>query len=183
MEQHHTGPRGHAPVIRVERPDDIPAIRALHDEAFGGTLEGSIVDAMRGGDHWIDGGSLVATDLDDAVVGHVLLSLGWLTQGAGDVRPVWMLGPIGVRPDRQRQGVGGALMRAAIDLAISRGQPVICLVGHDTYYPRFGFESGRSIGILPPNPAWSDVHWMALRLPAWTPDIQGTARYAPEFPD
>ena len=131
----------------------------------------------------IEGGSLVATDAHDVVVGHVLLSLGWLARDADEGRPVWMLGPIGVRPAHQRQGIGGALMRSAIDLAVERGQPVICLVGHDTYYPRFGFESGRSLGILPPNPDWSDAHWMALRLPAWTPDIRGTARYAPEFPD
>ena len=62
MQQQHVRSLGHPPIIRAERPDDIPVIRALHDEAFGGTVEGSLVDALRGGDHWIEGGSLVATD-------------------------------------------------------------------------------------------------------------------------
>ena len=57
---------------------------------------------------------------------------------------------------------------------------MIVLLGHDTYYPRFGFESARALGIQPPQP-WSDAHWMALRLPAWTREVRGTMRYAPAF--
>src|SRR5262245_35678007 len=62
MQQMRAATEDQAPVIRAERPDDIPAIRAIHDAAFGRPLEGAIVDAMRGGDHWIEDGSLVATD-------------------------------------------------------------------------------------------------------------------------
>ena len=54
-----------------------------------------------------------------------------------------MLGPVAVAPERQRQGIGNALMKAAIALATSRAQPVICLLGHASYYPRFGFEPAR----------------------------------------
>ena len=88
-----------------------------------------------------------------------------------------------VRPDSQRKGVGGALMRAAIEYAIRRGQPVLCLLGHDTYYPRFGFTSARALGIEPPQEAWGNRHWMALRLPAWEPSWRGMVRYPRSFPD
>ena len=54
------------------------------------------------------------------------------------------------------------------------------LLGHATYYPRFGFESARGIGIEPPGP-WSDEHWMALRLPGWTAGQKGTMRYPAAF--
>ena len=168
--------------IRPERPQDADAIRALNDAAFGGALEGRIVDDIRGTDRWIAGGSLVAVDSGGRIVGHLLLSEGDLETDAGAVRRIWMVGPVAVLPEVQRRGVGAALMRAAIDLATSRGQPVLCLLGHDTYYPRFGFEPARAIGIHPPHP-WRDANWMALRLPAWTSDLRGIARFPPAFPD
>jgi putative acetyltransferase len=168
--------------IRPERAADEDAIRALNDAAFGGPVEGRIVDEIRGTDRWIDGGSLVAEDAAGAIVGHVLLSEGDLVPDAGSVRRIWMLGPVAVAPDVQRRGIGTALMKAAIGLAVSRAQPVICLLGHASYYPRFGFEPARPIGISPPRP-WRDENWLALRLPAWDVTIRGSARFAPAFPE
>lgn len=167
--------------VRPERPGEIGAIRAINDAAFEGTTESSIVDGIRGTDRWIDGGSLVAED-DGAIVGHLLLSEGDLELANGETRRIWMVGPVAVVPERQRQGVGGALVHAAIGLATAREQPLLCLLGHASYYPRFGFEPARAIGIEPPRP-WSDAHWLALRLPAWDPSLRGTARFAPAFPD
>ncbi len=169
-------------VIRPERPGEEATIRALNDAAFGEPLSGSILDAIRGTDRWIDGGSLVAEDAEGRIIGHVFLSLGDLEADDRAARRIWMLGPLAVLPEMQGRGVGSALMRAAIELATSRGEPVICLLGHATYYPRFGFEPARGIGIEPPRP-WRDANWMAIRLPAWTPDVRGVASFPPAFPD
>jgi putative acetyltransferase len=168
--------------IRPERAGDADAIRALNDAAFGGTVEGRIVDDLRGTERWIEGGSLVAEDGTGRIIGHVLLSIGDLVGANGAVRRIWMLGPIAVAPDRQKEGIGSALMKRAIGIAAERAQPVICLLGHASYYPRFGFESARGIGIEPPRP-WRDESWLALRLPAWDPTLRGTARFPPAFPD
>lgn len=138
------------------------------------------MDGIRGTDRWIDGGSLVAEDEQGGLVGHLLLSEGDLVRPAGTEHRIWMVGPVAVLPAAQRRGVGAALMHAAIALATERGQPLLCLLGHADYYPRFGFEPARSIGVEPPQP-WPDESWMALRLPAWTPDLRGTARFAPAF--
>jgi putative acetyltransferase len=89
---------------------------------------------------------------------------------------------VAVAPDRQRQGIGGQLMRAAIALATERGQPLLCLLGHADYYPRFGFEPARAIGIEAPRP-WRDANWLALRLPEWDASLRGIARFPPAFPD
>lgn len=167
-------------VVRQERPGDEDAVRDVNDRAFGQPVEGRIVDDIRGTDRWIDGGSLVA-DLGGRVVGHLLLSEGDLVSGEL-VRRIWMVGPVAVVPEHQRRGIGGALMRAAIEFATNREQPVLCLLGHADYYPRFGFEPARAIGIEPPQP-WSDRNWMALRLPDWDPALHGVARYAPAFPE
>jgi putative acetyltransferase len=168
--------------IRAERQGEAAAVRAVNDAAFGKTTESAIVDAIRGTDRWIAGGSLVAVDETGGVVGHALLSEGDLDLADGTTRRIWMLGPVAVHPGRQRQGIGGMLVRAAAQLAMEHGQPVVCLLGHATYYPRFGFQRARSIGIEPPRP-WPDEAWMVLRLPGWTPEVRGVARFPPGFPD
>jgi predicted N-acetyltransferase YhbS len=168
--------------VRPERPEDVDRIRQINDEAFGEPSESAIVDVIRGTDRWIEGGSLVAEAGDGALAGHLLLSEGDLVADDETVRRIWMVGPVAVVPVHQRQGVGGALMRAAIELATERGEPVLCLLGHASYYPRFGFEPARSIGIEAPRP-WRDANWMALRLPTWDPSVRGLARFPPAFPD
>lgn len=168
-------------VIRPERPDDAPEIRSLVDAAFApSTLEGRIVDALRAGDRWVPVLALVAVDPSGFIVGHVVTSLGDLTRPDGSVGPILALGPLAVAPQAQRHGVGGALMRASIATATEEAWPVIVLLGHDTYYPRFGFGSARTLGIEPPEP-WDDKHWMALRLPTWTPEVRGNMRYPSAF--
>jgi putative acetyltransferase len=172
-----------AVTIRAERPGDQARIREINDAAFGSPKNAGIVDAIRAGDAWIEGGSLVAEDTDGSPIGHLLLSLGRLDLDAGGSRAVWMIGPVAVVPERQRQGIGSALMWAAIALATERGQPVICLLGHADYYPRFGFEPARALGIMPARARWPDASWLALRLPDWDPSLRGTARFAAAFPD
>jgi putative acetyltransferase len=168
--------------VRPERPADADRITAVNDAAFGRPKNGRIVEAIRGTDRWIDGGSLVAELPNGEVVGHLLLSIGDLVATGGAVRPAWVIGPVAVVPEHQRRGVGSALMWAAIEVAREAGQPLICLVGHATYYPRFGFERARAIGLEPPAP-WGDEYWMALRLPGWTPELRGTVRFPPAFPE
>jgi len=168
--------------IRSERPGEEGLVHAVNAAAFGRPDEALIPDRIRGTDRWIEGGSLVAVDSTNALVGHLLLSEGDLVAADGSQRRIWMVGPVAVLPAVQGRGIGSVLMRAAIALATERGQPVLVLLGHSTYYPRFGFESARSIGIDPPE-RWSDANWMALRLPNWTPDLRGVARFAPAFDD
>ena len=168
--------------IRQKRPDEEDAVRAINDVAFGKTTESGIVDAIRDTDRWIVGGSLVAIDDSGDVVGHALLSEGDLDAEDGTTRRIWMMGPVAVHPSRQGRGIGTALVRAAVRLATDRGQPLLCVLGHASSYPRFGFEPARAIGIAPPR-GWPDENWMVLRLRDWTPLIRGVARDPPQFPD
>jgi putative acetyltransferase len=170
------------PRIRPERPGDADAIRRVHDAAFGGLTEGRIVDDLRGSEWWLPWGSLVAEGADGRIEGHLLMSRGRLEEAGATHRSILVIGPVGVRPEHQRRGIGAALMRAAIAAATERGEQLICLVGHADYYPRFGFEPARGIGVEGEK-AWPDANWLALRLPAWRPELRGTVRFPPAFPD
>lgn len=169
--------------IRPEAPGEAPAIRVLTDAAFAPSMEeGRIVDALRQDDTaWVPELSLVAVDAADGrIVGHCVTSVGTLHGDDGSVRAILALGPISVAPDRQGQGIGGALIRETAARATAAAWPIIVLLGHAEYYPRFGFESARALDIEPQQP-WGDAHWMALRLPAWTDDLRGTMRYPSAF--
>jgi putative acetyltransferase len=111
--------------IREERPEDVVAIREVNDRAFGQEREGRIVDALRS-----NGGvllSMVAT-LDSRVVGHILYShasVGMVTGSA--------LGPMGVLPEDQRQGLGRKLIETGNSRLKRRGCPFIIVLGHAAY--------------------------------------------------
>lgn len=158
------------------------AIRRVHDAAFGGPLEGRIVDDLRGTDDWFASGSLVADEADGGgVVGHLLLSRGAVVGSDGSVTAIGVIGPVGVPPELQRQGIGAALMWRAIDVTGELGLPAVCLLGHADYYPRFGFRPARGLGLQPPQD-WPDANWMALQLPGAGPTPRGRVHLPPAFP-
>ena len=162
--------------IRPEAQDDFATLRELQRAAFAPSeIEADIADALRAaGDH-VPELCLVATD-EGTIVGHVMLSTAHV-----EAEPVLGLGPIAVDPARQNQGIGSALMRQAIARANATGYPLIGLLGHPAYYPRFGFEPAEAtFGITTKFDAPPEA-WMALALPAYEPRIRGRFRYAEAF--
>lgn len=56
--------------------------------------------------------------------------------------------------------------------------------GHPTYYPRFGFVRGRTIGILPPEHLGGiDRAWLVRRRPGADGTIRGRVLYPQHFMD
>jgi putative acetyltransferase len=163
--------------IRPEGAEDRDAIRRVHAAAFAPSeIESALVDALRDAGDLVPELCLVALR-DGGVIGHVAISRATLDGAA-----VLGLGPIGVLPAEQRSGAGGALMRAVLAAAAGTDWPLIALVGHAEYYPRFGFEPAEPLGVLPPFPVESK-YWMAYRLPAYRAGLGGTFRYADAFAD
>ena len=143
-------------IVRRERPGDIAATRAVQAAAFptpdgaDEPVEAGLLDQLREDDGWVDGLSLVA-EVDGEVVGHVVCTRG--TVGA-DRRPALGLGPIGVRPDRQGQGIGSALVHAVVAVAEDRGETLVALLGSTEYYRRLGFVPAADHGVEAPDPSW-----------------------------
>ena len=168
-------------LIRRETIDDVDAIDAVHAAAFarpglvGPPPEVALVRHLRADAGWVPALSLVAEDAGGAVVGHVVCTIG-----AVGAHPALGLGPLGVLPAHQRCGVGGALMHAVLGAADALDHPVVVLLGHVDYYPRFGFRPAEALGIGAPDPAWGE-HFQARPLSAWSPAITGAFRYAVPF--
>jgi len=161
--------------VRAETFADREAISAVTRAAFGKEREARIVEAIRASDRFVPELSLVA-EAEGEIVGHVLLSYVDL----GD-RRVLELGPMSVAPVNQRRGVGGKLIREALRRADERGEPLVLVLGHPSYYPRFGFRPASELGIELPEPSLPDEVFMALPLKAYDPALRGRVVLPPAF--
>ena len=132
--------------IRHESGADVAARDALLDAAYGRSRFRKPSEKIRRGRQAAEGLSLVAVE-DDRIVGTVRL---W--DVACGTRPALLLGPLAVACERQCEGIGAALMAAAIDTARSRGHGAIVLVGDAAYYGRFGFTAEKTGALAMPGP-------------------------------
>lgn len=126
--------------IRAETPSDIDAIHevtvaAFKDHPISHQTEQYIIAALRtAGALTI---SLVAEDAGQ-VVGHIAFSPIAISDGTEG----WYgLGPVSVQPERQRQGIGTALIHAGLDSLKDLHARGCALVGDPSYYARFGFKN------------------------------------------
>jgi len=165
-----------AVLVRREQAADVPAIAEIHRAAFKGEVETNLVAELRASGAWLPELSMVA-ELDGRIVGHVVCTRAHV----GDV-PALGLGPLGVDPTVQKSGVGTALMHAVLGAADALNEPVVVLLGHTEYYPRFGFAPATSFGITPSVPEWGN-HFQARPLSTYERSIRGPFAYAGPFND
>ncbi len=164
--------------IRPEQPEDIGAVRAINEAAFGDTAEASIVDTLRSA--CPDAVSLVAVE-DDTVLGHIFFTPVRVSGGSGAVQGMG-LAPMAVLPERQRQGIGSLLVQAGIDAMRERACQFVIVVGHAEYYPRFGFVPASRHGLSCQWDGVPDEAFMVLVLaPTAVTGVSGVARYRDEF--
>jgi putative acetyltransferase len=165
-------------LIRREGPQDAAAIREITAAAFGRPEEAALVDELRKSEAWLPELSMVAMSTvaaEPGVTGHVLC-----TRGHVGGAPVLALGPLSVRPDRQRAGVGSALMHAVLGAGDALGEPLVALIGDPRYYGRFGFRLGGEYQITPPVAEWQPVFQVRV-LTGYRPEVRGTFRFAGPF--
>lgn len=155
--------------IRAETPADYAAIAELHILAFGNQTDEAVIVALLRQRHSYDPELSLVAEIEGQVVGHAIFTpcTIMLNAKATDVVhdrtqkllslsesaierdkylikkevQVVLLAPIGVHPDFQKQGIGGELIEAGHDMARKKGYPLSFLIGHSSYYPRFGYQT------------------------------------------
>jgi putative acetyltransferase len=169
-------PCGNAQVeIRGRTAADDAAIRRLNDDAFGGNYESRLIEDLRAAG--LDAVELVAVEKDD-IDGHILFSV-LATTIDGRTVPTLARAPMAVLPDRQRRGIGSALVRAGLALARDRDWQAVIVLGHKGYYPRFGFSAALARPLEAP---FAGDTFMALELaPGALQGKKGRVTYPPAF--
>lgn len=130
-------------LIRNEHKNDVDRISEIQFAAFDGhpihagaaPTEHLIVERLRAADALTL--SLLAEE-NGEVLGHIAISPAIV----GECNQGWyLLGPVGIVSNKQRQGIGSALIREVLmQLQGSRAEGIV-LVGDPEYYNRFGFKS------------------------------------------
>jgi putative acetyltransferase len=161
-------------VIRERTSADDNAIRHLNDKAFGGTEESKLIEDLRAA-------GLAAVELvavDPLVDGHILFGALDVAVDSKSVRAL-ALAPMAVQPHRQRRGIGSALVRAGLRRARESGWQAVIVLGHQNYYPRFGFSAALAQSLKAP---FSGASFMALELESGAlRSGEGRVLYPPPF--
>lgn len=166
-----------APEIRLSTPEDIEAVVAMYPLAFP---EEDLVPLVR--DLLGDPGvamSLVAT-VDGEIVGHVAFTTCAVE---GSNLAASLLAPLAVAPDRQRQGIGSALVHEGLARLGESNVDVVFVLGDPAYYGRLGF--GQDSQVQPPYPLPAEwyVAWQSQYLDKATPAGSGKLAVPPQWLD
>ncbi|BAZ15067.1 GCN5-related N-acetyltransferase [Calothrix sp. NIES-4071] len=133
--------------IRCETSSDYPKIAEVITAAFGQSNEAKLVEAIRDSENYIPQLSLVA-EIDGNIVGHILFSYIHLI--SKEILPVLALAPVAISPQFQNQGIGTALIKYGLEKADELGEALVIVLGHPSFYSRFGFVQSTYYGIKSP---------------------------------
>ncbi len=165
--------------IREEIEQDIPLIFEINDAAFGRSDEALLVDRLRAVKAIIC--SLIAIR-DGQPLGHALFTPLLLHNESGVVAVLAALGPVAVLPAYQRQGIGQALIDQGIRMCRDSRYRAMLVLGHPSYYPRFGFRPASRFNIFSAYEDVPDDAFMALELEEGALEtLSGVAHYHPQF--
>ena len=166
-------------IIRTETIHDFKAIYDINQKAFGQNDESELINKLRQSDAFIPGLSLVAQK-GEKLVGHILFTRIYIV--SKDERyPSLALAPMSVLPEFQKQGIGKLLIHEGLDKVKSLGESSVIVLGHEHYYPKFGFQPASNWNIScpfeVPNPVFMGIELMTDGLQG----VEGTVEYAKPF--
>jgi len=166
--------------IKQEQKGDCHAVYAVNTEAFGRESEARLVDLLRKDRAFIPELSLIA-ESNNRIVGHILFTKIDIVDEGGKSHTSLALAPVAVLPGDQQQGIGAMLINTGLTIAKSMGYRSVIVLGHEHYYPKFGFAPASTWSIKPPFDVPDEV-FMALELvPDGLNGVSGVVRYAEPF--
>lgn len=154
--------------------------RAFLNEEYSDPKEHLLVRRIRESDSFIPELSMVAANQNGEIVGHVLLSKIIIVEGNKSTDSL-ALAPVSVLPEYQKKGIGSKMIHTVLEKAKEMGYPSVIVLGHQDYYPRFGFKQASLWNIQAPFDVPDEV-FMALELVENSLDnVQGIVHYSEAF--
>lgn len=102
------------------------------------------------------------------VVGHIAFSPVVIDRH--DELHAYILAPLAVRPDDQKQGFGSLLVQRGIKMLRDAGTHLIFVYGDPAYYGRFGFGTALARKFRPPHELQYPFGWQAVTLNRFVPE-------------
>lgn len=174
----------HDLIIRQETEKDFNTVFNLIEKAFqkeelSDHKEHFLVERLRKSTAFIPELSLVAL-IDETIVGHILLTKIKI-RNKNNVFNSLALAPVSVLPNYQRQGIGSTLILEAHKKALELEHTSIVLLGHQTYYPRFGYKQAHNFNIKLPFEVPKENCMVKGLVADALKNINGIVEYPKEF--
>lgn len=170
--------------IRKENSEDFKTVfnlikKAFEKEQMSDHMEQFLVERLRKSSAFVPELSLVA-ETENKIVGHILLTKLKIKNGQNEFNSL-ALAPVSVLPEYQQNGIGGALIQEAHKKAKELGFHSVILLGHEKYYPKFGYKQADQFGIELPFDVPKE-NCMAIELiENGLKNVNGTVEYPKEF--
>ncbi|MDY8137490.1 N-acetyltransferase [Aquimarina sp. 2201CG5-10] len=170
--------------IRQENRNDFKEVfslieKAFKSEQFSDHKEQFLVERLRKSKAFIPELSMIA-ETEGKIVGHVLVTKLKIKNELKEFDSL-ALAPISVLPEFQNRGIGGKLIIEAHQKAKELGYTSIVLLGHEKYYPRFGYEQADKYEIKLPFDVPKENCMVIELVENGLKGVSGTVEYPKEF--
>lgn len=172
--------------IRTEVKQDFKAVfevikNAFENEEYSDHKEHYLVERLRSSDAFVPELSLIA-EIDNQIVGYILLTkINIVDANTNNSYTSLALAPVAVLQTYQGNGIGGKLIETAHKKAKDLGFSSVVLLGHENYYPRFGYKLTKEFGIKLPFDV-PEANCMAIELSENSlQNVNGIVQYPKEF--
>lgn len=150
--------------IRQAKLEDRDGVRRLYLSAFSDaereTVAGLAVNLLA--ETTTPPTFALVAEVDVDLVGHVGFSPMACTKTGHNVG--YILAPLAVHPDLQKQGIGTRLIETGIEHLSSLAADLLFVYGDPRYYGRFGFDARVAAQYVPPYQLQYDFGWQAKAL-------------------
>ncbi|MDA1599408.1 N-acetyltransferase [Bacillus cereus] len=152
--------------------------QAFLNEEFSDKKEHELVKRIRECDAFVPELSIVA--IDEEIVGYIMLSKITIEKDGASVDSL-ALAPVSVARGHQKKGIGGKLIKVALEKAKELGYGSVVVLGHPEYYPKFGFKKASEWNIQAPFEVPGEV-FMAMELRENALEsVEGIVQYSSAF--
>ena len=166
--------------IRLEKKAEHRAVENLVREAFWnvyrpGCSEHFVIHVLRDDPAFVKELDFVM-EKDGELIGQNMFMRTVIEADDGRVIPVLTMGPIGITPERKRQGYGKRLLDCSLEKAAALGFGAVLFEGNIGFYGKSGFNYARNFGIRYHDlPEGADDSFFLCRelIPGYLDDVTG----------
>lgn len=142
--------------------------------------EQHLVERLRKSEAFIPELSIIA-EINNQIIGYILLTKINIIDENLNSHISLALAPVAVLPDFQGKGIGGKLIEFAHQKAKDLNFGSVILLGHENYYPKFGYKPATTFGIKLPFDV-PEANCMAIEfVENALQNVSGVVQYPKEF--
>ena len=150
--------------IRFAQETDLESILKVIETAFSDEDNKVIMNLVQGLHQETTSPSIKSLVVEDEnqILGYVSYSPIFLKSDSSISG--YILAPLAVSPEHQKQGIGSNLIKSGIDILTKDGAGVLLVYGDPNYYGRFGFNEEIGRIFIPPYSLDYPFGWTGMML-------------------